>query len=133
MDRRVVDHWEARGAGGLGDIGGGELVHRRFGLRNMHVRTGSGVLTADERRQRGDRREPGRDMVGEDSGGVVEAATRGGCGVFGGPQPGDPCGGPHEWAVAHARAPWAGGPECAALGEYDVWVELPQLFVGKPQ
>ena len=74
MDRSVVGDRQPRGAGGLGDVGGGELVDRRLGLRDVHVRTGSGVLPVDQRRQRGDRGDPGDDMVGEDRGRVVEAA-----------------------------------------------------------
>ena len=77
MHRGVVGHRKACSAGGLCDVGGRELVHRRFCLRNMDVRTGSGAMTTDDRRQRGYRCDPGRNVIGEDRGGVIEAAPRG--------------------------------------------------------
>ena len=44
MDRRIVGHGQPCRARGVGDVGGGELVDRHFGLRDMYVCTGSGVL-----------------------------------------------------------------------------------------
>ena len=46
----------------------------------MHVRTGSGAVALNERRQRRDRGDPGGDVVGKDGGRVIEAA---GLGVLG--------------------------------------------------
>ncbi len=44
MHGGIVDDRQVRCSGGVGHIGRGELVDSRLGLRDMNVRTGSGVV-----------------------------------------------------------------------------------------
>ena len=83
------------------------------------MRTGSGAVAADQRRQRGDRGDARDDVVGKDRGGVIEARI-----IDRRPQPGDAGGGADQWSVTHPGTPRSGRPEGAALGQNDPGIQL---------
>ena len=124
VQARIVGHGQARGPCGVGDVADGELVDGRFGLRDMNVRTGSGAVTPDQRRQRRNGGDAGDDVVGKDRGGVVEPGI-----LLGGPLRGDAGGGPHKRPVAHLCAPRSRRTERTALGKHDAGIALAQPLV----